>query len=138
MWNVDLNTEDGALSAAQIGGFACFIAAGLGLVGIALVVAMGTSRGLPVATLATASVALAEVLILAAAGFRLRAGKGIVWGSVAAVLLAIELVVKVITPSITGIMIDAILLIGVINGIRGVRALRRIDLNPADAAEIFS
>jgi len=88
-----------------------------------------------VAGLAGAAV---EVVLFGAAALRLRAGKGIVWGSVAAVLLAVELVMKIMTLAVVGILIDAILLIGVVNGIRGVRALGRIDLKPADAAEIFN
>lgn len=138
IWNVDLTTEDGALGAAQIGAFACFIAAALGLIGIAWIVAMGASMQQPMLALASASVALAEALVFGVAGFRLRSGKGQVWGSVAAILLGIELVVKLMSLSIVGILLDAILLVGVINGFRGVRALRRIDLRPADAAEIFN
>ena len=137
-WNVDLTTEDGALGAAQIGGFACFVAAGLGVLGAAAIFAFGRSSGPPTAAVIGAAAALVEALVFAIAGLRLRAGKGIVWGSVSAVLLLLEIVAKIAALAIPGIIINGIVLVGVINGIRGVRALRRVDLSSDDAAEIFS
>ena len=137
-WNVDLTTEDGALSAAQIGGFACFIAAALGAIGTVLIVAVARSGALPAIALAGAAAAAVEVLLFGIAGWRLRAGKGVIWGSAAAVLLVLELVMKIVSVSILGILIDAVLLVGVINGVRGSRALQRVALRPDDAAEIFN
>jgi len=138
IWNVDLTTEDGALSAAQLGGFACLIAAGLGVIGLIVIGVTSNGTSLPMLLVAGLAGAAVEVVLFGVAALRLRAGKGIVWGSVAAVLLAVELVMKIMTLAVIGILIDAILLIGVVNGIRGVRALGRIDLKPADAAEIFN
>lgn len=137
-WNVDLSTEDGALSAAQIGGYACLIAAALAFFGAAIILGLGAGTGELRPALFDASAPLIEIILFAVAGVRLCAGKGSIWGSVAAMALVIELALKLLTFSIVGLLIDTILLIAVINGLRGVRALRRIDLRPADAAEIFN
>jgi hypothetical protein len=138
MWDVDLTTEDGALSAAQIGGLACLIGAALAFFGATIVLGLGAGSGALKAALFDASAMLVEIVLFAVAGFRLRAGKGSVWGSVAAMALVIEIAVKLATFAIVGVLIDTILLIGLVNGLRGVRALQRIDLRPADAAEIFN
>ena len=137
-WNIDLTTEDGALSAAQMGSYACFIAAVLGLISTALLLGVMMSGGRTMLALVAAGFALVEIVLFAVAGFRLRAGKGVVWGIVAAILLAIELVTKIAAMSFVGTMIDGILLVGVVNGIRGARAMRQIDLTAEEAGEIFS
>ncbi|CAN5647650.1 hypothetical protein BH10PSE14_BH10PSE14_01070 [soil metagenome] len=138
LWNVDLSTEDGALGAAQIGSYACFVAVVLGLISTVLLVGVVMSNGRTAAAIFVAAFALIEIIVYAVAGFRLRAGKGIVWGIAAAVLLTIEVVTKIAAISLVGTMINGILLVGVINGIRGARAMGRIDLTPEEAAEIFS
>jgi hypothetical protein len=40
MWNTDLTTEDGALGAAQMGGVACFVAAGLSVLSLVLMLGL--------------------------------------------------------------------------------------------------
>jgi len=137
LWNVDLTTEDGALGAAQMGGFACFVAAVLSLIGVAALFIMGTVGGLSTLVLAGAAVAIAEVVVFAIAGLRLRAGKGEIWGYAAAIALVIELLAKIASVSIIGIMIDIILLIALGNGIRGARALRRLEMKADDVAAVF-
>jgi len=137
LWNVDLTTEDGALGAAQMGGFACFVAAVLSLLGVAALFIMGTVGGLSTMVLAGAALAMAEVALFAIAGLRLRAGKGEVLGYAAAIVLAIELLVKIATVSFIGIMIDIILLIALGNGIRGARALRQLEMGADEVATIF-
>lgn len=138
LWNVDLSTEDGALGAAQIGSYACFVAVVLGLISTVLLVGVVMSDGRTAAAIFVAAFALIEIIVYAVAGFRLRAGKGVVWGIAAAVLLTIEVVIKIAAISFLGTMINGILLVGVINGIRGARAMGRIVLSADDAGEIFS
>ena len=137
-WNVDLTTEDGAMSAAQIGGFACLVGAGLGMISTALLLGLLVSGAVSSAAMAVGAIALVEIVVFTIAGFRLRAGKCVGWGSAVAIGLALELVFKLLTVAIVGIMIDGILLIAVITGIRGALALRRIAATPEDVAEIFS
>src|SRR5688500_10518817 len=116
IWNTDLTTEDGALGAAQMGGFACFFAAGLGV--LSLVFMWGLLQNGTVMALA-GLFALIEILVFVAAGFRLRAGKGTIWGSVAAAFLAFELVAKLAALAFSiGLVVNVILLAFVINGIR--------------------
>jgi hypothetical protein len=138
-WNVDLETEDGAKSAAQLGGFACFIAAGLGVLGVGIATMALASTGDRVNAIATLSVGLVEILLFVVAGFRLRAGKGVVWGSVAALVILLEIVMKLVTlTGVGGIVISVILLVGMINGVRGARALGGVELGAEEAAEIFN
>jgi hypothetical protein len=136
VWSVDLTTEDGALSAVQNGGMACFIAAGLSVLGIVVLCA---THGISPVLFASLAGAAIELAIFVVAGLRFRAGKGMVWGSVAALLIVLEIITKLVTlTGAFGIVINAALLVATINGVRGARALRRIDLSPADAAEIFN
>jgi apolipoprotein N-acyltransferase len=135
-WKVDLTTEDGAHNAAQMGGFACFVAAALSVLGLALLIGAGAYVG-AVAIGAISGVA-GEIAIFIIAGFRLRGGRGLVWGSVAALLLAIEIVIKLVTlTGIPGLIISVILLVATINGVRGARALGRDGLTVDEAAEVF-
>jgi hypothetical protein len=137
LWNVDLSTEDGAMGAAQIGSYACFVAVVLGLISTVLLVGVVMSNGRTATAIVVAAFALIEIIVYAVAGFRLRAGKGVVWGVAAAVLLTIEVVTKIAAMSFVGTMINGILL-GVINGIRGARAMGRIVLSTDDVGEVFS
>lgn len=138
LWSVDLTTEDGADSAAQMGAYACFVGAVLGAIGVAL------SGGLQAqidktAAIGILSVGLAEILVFVVAGFRLRAGRGAIWGSVAALLLILEIVLKLVTmQGLPGVVINVILLIVIVNGIRGARALSQRGLTVEEAAEIFN
>ncbi|QNA85675.1 hypothetical protein G4G27_18070 [Sphingomonas sp. So64.6b] len=135
-WNIDLTTKDGAESAAQNGGLACFIAAGLTILGIAVIVATHTG---PAAELAGGIAGVAvETIVFTIAGFRLRAGKGVIWGGVATLLLVVEIVAKLITMiGLGGIVINAILLVVMINGVRGALALKRGDLDVDDIGKVF-
>lgn len=136
-WDVDLTTQDGAEGAANLGGFACFIAAGLSVLGVAMAGGLLAS-GDQAVMLTTVGLGAAQVLIFVIAGFRLRAGKGAVWGTVAALLLVLEIAMKLITlTGLPGLVINLILLVGIINGIRGARALRGGALSPEEAAEVF-
>jgi hypothetical protein len=134
-WSVDLTTEDGALGAAQLGGYAGFVAAALGAFG--LVMMLGSSAMLSAAALGMLVAGGVELLVFLAAGFRLRMGRGLIWGSVAALLLLIELLAKVAVLSVPGIIIDVVLLIGMVNGLRGALALRRGLFDSGEAAAIF-
>lgn len=137
-WNVDLTTEDGADNAAQMGGYACFVGAVLGAIGLALAGGLQATID-QTAAVAMLSVGAAEILVFVVAGFRLRAGRGLVWGSVAALLLVVEIVMKLVSmQGLPGVVIDVVLLVTIINGVRGARALSRRDLTADEAAEIFN
>jgi len=136
VWNVDLTTEDGALSAIQNGTLACFIAGALSVLGAIFIYA---TNGPNPAAIASMAIAAIELVIYIVAGLRFRAHKGVVWGSGAAVLLVLEILAKVATfTGIAGIVINAALLMAIISGVRGARALGRANLSATDAAEIFN
>lgn len=137
IWNIDLTTQDGAWSAAQNGGYACYVVAVLGVLGVAMG-AMAVSSGGSALVIGVLAVGLAEILVFAFAGYRLQAGKGVIWGSVAAVLLVLEIVGKLITlTGLPGLVINVIVLIVLVQGIRGAAAIKSGKLNADDAAAVF-
>jgi hypothetical protein len=133
---IDLTTEDGAHSAAQMGAFFCFAAAGAALLGLGMAaLELPDNQSLPIAMLAQCGV---EMAILITAGVRLYAGKGVLWGSVAAAALAVDILIRLIFmiyPRM--IMFDALAMIAVVAiGVRGAVALRR-DRFDHDAGAVF-
>lgn len=138
LWNIDLSTEDGALGAAQMGGAACFVGAVLGVLGAISAGGMAAKTADGGIATVVIGVAILEILLFVIAGFRMREGKGVIWGGSVAVMLALELVLKLLMLSVIGIIINVILLIVVINGIRGARALHKGVFNEEEVAEIFS
>ena len=133
-WKIDLTTYDGAENAARTGGYACFIAVALSCLGAGLIyaaVADGTA-----AMIALGGIAV-EGLVFLIAGLRLRAGKGAFWGMAAAAMIAFELLTKLIGLSFVGIAIHSVLLIVMINGVRGALALRR-NAFPEQLGEVFN
>lgn len=121
-WNVDLTSEDGALGATGNGAYACFIAAGLTAISTFFLGGMTpdmATRG------AMAVVAVVAIGLFIVTGWRLRSGKGAFWGSVAVAWLGLEVLGKLLAVSIPGLIINTVLLIVVINGVRGAWALRR-------------
>ena len=136
IWNPDLTTEDGAMSAAQLGGYACFVAAVLSVVGLVLTYGLYANGSIAAIV---GLITLAEIVLYAAAGFRLNAGKGFYLGIVAALLLALELTAKVVALAFSiAMVINLLLLIVTISGVRGAWALRKGIANPEDDAAIFS
>lgn len=132
-WKIDLTTEDGALNAAHTGGMACYIAAGLTVLGAAFFAGAAPAGAERIGVIA---VAAASVTIFLIGGWRLRNGKGVFWGGAAVALLLVEILSKLITlTGLFGLVVNVILLIVVANGVRGAWALRRgFD---EDAAEVF-
>jgi len=139
LWNIDLTTEDGALGAAQMGGAACFVAAALGAWGTAMSGGLLASQGESAAAVAVVVISLSVILLYLVAGFRLRAGKGAIWGGVAAVLLVLDILLRLAALSFSvALLIDVILLIVVVNGIRGARAFHAGKFDADEVAEIFN
>lgn len=139
LWTDDLTTRDGALGAAQQGGFACFFQAGRCVLGAVMTAGLLAGAEAPDALYFAIGGGL-EALVLVIAGFRLRAGRGLVWGGVAVALILVELLGKLAAFSllhIGGMLIDGLLMVAVINGLRGAWALRRDDFDPEETAAIF-
>ena len=135
-WTVDLTTHDGATGAAELGGTTCFVAAGLSVVGVLVIGLLQRASG---ADWVSATIAAGvEAAIFTVAGFRLRAGKGVIWGCVASVLMVVEMIAKLVTlTGLFGLIMNAVLLVGIVNGVRGALALRRGISDPDEMAETF-
>lgn len=121
-WNIDLTTEDGALGAASNGAYACFIAAVLTAISTFFLGGMASDTIAAGAMVVAGGVAIGLFVV---AGLRLRSGKGAFWGSVAVAWLGLEVLSKLIAFSIPGLIISTVLLIVLVNGVRGAWALRR-------------
>ena len=133
-WKIDLTTEDGAANAAATGGAACFAAGGLTVLGGILFASTAPNAEERIGVLVVAGLSLIVFLV---AGWRLRGGKGAVWGAIAAALLALEIITKLITLSgIGGLIINLVLLILVTNGEGRAWALPKGSFDDA-TAEIF-
>lgn len=118
-----MTTRMGAESATDQAGLACFVVAGLTVLGAVFFGGMAgftTTEGQVV----MAIIGL-QALFFCIAGIRFRAGKGAFLGIAAALLLVFEMISKVMEGSIGGgLIINGVLLIVVIQGIRGAFALR--------------
>lgn len=137
LWSSDLSTQDAAEGATSVAALACFIMAGLCvLTGLFMT---GMLAGSTPEQVSYAFIGLGiELVVFLIAGLRFRAGKGFVWGIAAALILLLELLVKLAALAIPGMIINGIALIVIINGIRGAAAMRRGFQDPEEQAEIFS
>ncbi|MDL2352805.1 MAG: hypothetical protein QFC78_08155 [Pseudomonadota bacterium] len=134
-WHIDLTTRAGARSAAYQGAVASFIFCVMGVLGIVVGFGMvGTSSPQGLALVGGAALEAAVGLV---AGLRLRSGKGAYWGMAAAVLAALELLGKMVALSIGGVIICGIILVFVIQGIRGALALKNTASFEDDDIEVF-
>jgi hypothetical protein len=79
---------------------------------------------------------LTEAVIGTIAGFRLRAGAGLVWGGATLILVALELIGKMVELRLSGLAIGIVVAIYLGNGVRGAYALRRGGFGE-DEADVF-
>ena len=135
-WSVDLTTRDGAESAASLGGIACFISAGLTVLGMIFIGAVQAQAGLEsIITLVSVGI---EAAIFLLAGWRLRKGKGLILGGISALMMLYEGVFKLMSLSIGGVVINAVLLVVMVNGLRGAWTLRRGMSDPTEISDVFN
>ena len=133
-WDADLTTRMGAETATDQAGLACFIVAGLRVVGGFF---FGGSLGYDtVEGQAVLVVAAIQAIVAIIAGFRFRAGKGAFIGMAMAALLALAILDSLVSFGLGGIVISAVMLVMVVQGIRGALALRGTDFED-DAVEVF-
>ncbi|WP_209349330.1 hypothetical protein [Pontixanthobacter sp. CEM42] len=135
-WQIDLTTRAGAHTATSQGAIGCFIFAGLAMLGMLI---LGGAAGFTTTEGITAVVAVGlEVVVGLVAGFRMRAGKGAFWGIATAALLAFEMVVKIVTlTGLLGLVINGVVLVLIVQGIRGALALRGDAVFDDDDVEVF-
>jgi len=134
-YSVDLTTRAGAETAAHKGGVAAFVFAGMCVLGM-LLFGYTAGFGTPAGIGAMAGAAL-EGIVALIAGFRLRAGKGVFVGTLLALLIVIEMAMKVASLAIGGLILPGILLVVVVNGLRGAWVLGHEHRFADDASEVF-
>lgn len=112
-WDLNPATRAGALRAARAASYACFPIALLMVLWLTV-----TAQGMLVGEITPVSwlFRLAEFTALIVAGFRLRRGKGMVSGGIAAALMAIELFYL----KLAGIILYIVVLTFLANGLHGV------------------
>ena len=136
IWNPDLTTRMGAESAADMGGLACFVYAGLCL--LSMVISGGVIGYTTPDGIVFLAVLGAQAVLSVITGFRMRAGKGAFWGAATFAVMILELIGKFISMAIgAGMITTVILLIVVFQGVRGAFALRRGDRFEDEDAEAF-
>ena len=134
-WHIDLTARAGAMSAAYQGALACFAFCAFGVLGILF--GAGLIGGSSPQGLALIGGAALEAVVGLIAGLRLRAGKGAYWAMAAAVLAALELLGKAVALSFGGVAIDGVILVFMIQGIRGALALKHGTGFEDDDIEVF-
>lgn len=135
-WDVDLTTRSGAETATSQGALACFIIAGLTVLAAVFfggMIGLDTIDG----QIAIGVIGLQAVIALVA-GLRFRAGKGAFWGIAVVAMLVLEIINKLVTlTGIGGLVINAIMLVVVVQGVRGAWALKSGTGFEEDHVEVF-
>lgn len=122
MWDVDLTTRAGAETATRMGSIACFIFSGMAVLGV--LVGVGLSSTDIVLSLSMIIGGIVESLLGVVAGMLMRSQRGLVLAYIVAALMALELTIKIVTFSLVGIAISGVTMVYLVNGVRGLRALR--------------
>lgn len=123
-WEIDLTTRAGARGAAHTAGTAAFVYAGATVLGALIGGAMVQTVNLAQTSLNVLPIVLAA--LAAFAGFRLQDGKGMIIGSVLAVIVALDLLAHVLAlQGYAGLVLCGVVLALLVQGLRGVRALHQ-------------
>lgn len=123
-WDIDLTTRAGARGAAHTAGTAAFVYAGATVLGALIGGAMVQTVNLAQTSLNMLPIVLA--VLAAFAGFRLQDGKGLVIGSILTVLVALDLLAHLLAlQGIPGMVLCAVVLVLLVQGLRGALALSR-------------
>lgn len=129
IWAFGLSTEEKAKRSAKWGGVACLLAAARKMLTLILVVAYSQkSLDQAIAWLVGASIIPVTIMV---AGVRLLRGNGRISGLVSITLMILDVVmsdIRTVTPQlISSVVVTAVLVILIGNGVRGAFALQRID-----------
>jgi len=134
-WSAGLATRASAYRASKWGGAACLIQAlrmTIGTISTLIVEPKGIARA--AAYFVGASLI---PIVLAVAGTRLLRGEGLIWGSAAAATVAFDLIFYFpelnSVQAITAVSVRMVLLVMMLNGVRGALAIRNVDYSNASA-----
>ena len=135
VWDVDLETRMGAQSAADQAGLAAFVFAGLTVVSgffLGSMMDLATPEGMTFA-----AIILFQIVLGVAAGIRLRQGHGAWLGIAMAVVIGANVLLQAVSLQLgLGLIINVLLLVWMVQGIRGAVALRKGQFDE-DAYEAF-
>ena len=122
VWDIDLSNRAGARSASYQAALAAYIYAGLTVLG-GLLAFGAIDLATTVGKVAAAQVA-AQLPVAVIAGIMLRNGQGVFWGVALAVFMVINMIGGLLTFAWGGVILTGLLLVVLVNGLRGTFALR--------------
>ena len=135
VWDIDLSNRAGARGASYQGALAAYIYAGMTVLGGLMV-----SGRLDLATLAgkiaAGQIAL-QLTIAVVAGTLLRKGRGAFWGVALAAFMVVNMIGGLFTLAILGVILTGLLLLVLVNGLRGTFALRGEGRFADDDIDVF-
>ena len=135
VWDIDLSNRAGARGASYQSALAAYVYAGMTVLGglFALgVFDFTTTAG----KIAAAQVAL-QLIVALVAGFMLRDGRGAFWGVALAAFMVINMIGGLVAGSIGGVILTGLLLLVLVNGLRGTFALRGEGRFADDDIDVF-
>jgi hypothetical protein len=137
IWSAELATRSSAKRACKWGGIFCLLqAARMTLANIVSVTAAGKYLDDAIAWLVGASLIPALFVV---AGWRLWRSDDWTWASLAALVMLVDFALygpySSSVGAVTMLVVRVALLVGIVNGVRGALALRRID---RDTGRVFS
>ncbi|WP_095012581.1 hypothetical protein [Tsuneonella mangrovi] len=141
-WFPDVSEYEGAKKALNGGFYACLAFAAMNVLGIVFIMlaAKNPSSGEAVTQMTGAIFGvLVELTIVLIAAWRFKREKGLIWGTLALLLFALEVFMKVAggTTNVGWIFFYAAIFAGLANGLRGAWAIRSNEFVDIDA-ETFS
>ena len=129
VWDIDLSNRAGARGASYQAALAAYVYAGMTVLGGLFAMGMfdlATTAGKVAAVQVVAQLAVAVI-----AGILLRDGRGAFWGLALAAFMVFNLIGGLLTGALGGVILTGLLLLVLVNGLRGTFALRS-DMRFAD------
>ena len=136
VWDIDLSNRAGARGASYQAALACFVYCGMTALGgffVSGLIDVSSPQGK-----VTAVLVAAQLLLTLIAGILLRQGRGAVWGVAVAAVMVLNLVGSLIQISIFSAILTGLLLLLLINGLRGTFALRSASRFVDDDIDAFT
>jgi len=135
VWDIDLSNRAGARGASYQAALSAYIYAGMTVLGGLL--ALGRYDLATLAGKITAAQVVLQLTIALVAGTLLRDGRGAFWGVALAAFMVVNMIGGLVTLAIFGVILTGMLLLVLVNGLRGTFALRGESHFADDDIDIF-